>query len=54
VHGNWGPRLPVVHRWAYDYSVPGADQDFLPQNLEPVMATAGNGHEGQRAEGGKA
>jgi cytochrome c oxidase subunit I len=54
VHGNWGPRLPEVHRWAYDYSVPGADQDFLPQNLEPVMATAGNGHEGQRAEGGKA
>jgi Heme/copper-type cytochrome/quinol oxidases, subunit 1 len=53
VHGNWGPRLPVVHRWAYDYSVPGADQDFLPQNLEPVVATAGNGQEGQRAQGGK-
>ena len=31
-HGNWGPELPVVYRWAYDYSVPGADQDFLPQN----------------------
>ena len=31
-HGNWGPKLPVVYRWAYDYSVPGADQDFLPQN----------------------
>ena len=54
VHGNWGPKLPVVHRWAYDYSVPGADQDFLPQNLEPVVATAGNGHEGQRAAGGEA
>jgi cytochrome c oxidase subunit I len=54
VHGNWGPKLPAVYRWAYDYSVPGADQDFLPQNLEPVVATAGNGHEGQRAEGGKA
>src|ERR671914_2432445 len=54
VHGNWGPRLPMVHRWAYDYSVPGADQDFLPQTLEPVMVTAGNGHEGQRAEGGEA
>ena len=24
--------LPVVYRWAYDYSVPGAKQDFLPQN----------------------
>ncbi len=34
-HGNWGPTLPVVYRWAYDYSVPGADQDFLPQNLPP-------------------
>ncbi len=52
VHGNWGPRLPVVHRWAYDYSVPGADQDFLPQNLELVVATAG--HEGQRAQGSEA
>ena len=52
VHGNWGPRLPVVYRWAYDYSVPGADQDFLPQNLEPVVATAG--HEGQRARGSEA
>ncbi len=33
VHGNWGPKLPVVHRWAYDYSVPGADADFVPQNV---------------------
>ncbi|AYG69111.1 cbb3-type cytochrome c oxidase subunit I [Rhizobium sp. CCGE531] len=32
VHGNWGKELPIVYRWAYDYSVPGADQDFLPQN----------------------
>jgi cytochrome c oxidase subunit 1 len=31
-HGNWGKELPVVYRWAYDYSVPGAEQDFLPQN----------------------
>jgi cytochrome c oxidase subunit 1 len=31
-HGNWGKTLPVVYRWAYDYSVPGAAQDFLPQN----------------------
>jgi cytochrome c oxidase subunit I len=23
-HGNWGKELPVVYRWAYDYSVPGA------------------------------
>jgi cytochrome c oxidase subunit 1 len=31
-HGNWGKELPVVYRWAYDYSVPGAEQDFVPQN----------------------
>jgi cytochrome c oxidase subunit I len=32
-HGNWGKDLPVVHRWAYDYSVPGAPEDFIPQNV---------------------
>ena len=34
-HGNFGPTLPVVYRWAYDYSVPGADRDFIPQNQPP-------------------
>jgi cytochrome c oxidase subunit 1 len=34
-HGNFGETLPVVYRWAYDFSVPGAAQDFLPQNLPP-------------------
>ncbi len=33
-HGNWGPALPVVYRWAYDYSVPGAPEDFLPQTSD--------------------
>ncbi len=32
-HGNWGKNLPICHRWAYDYSVPGYEQDFLPQNF---------------------
>ena len=32
-HGNWGKELPVCHRWAYDYSVPGYEQDYLPQNF---------------------
>ncbi len=31
-HGNWGPKLPQVYRWAYDYGVPGAKEDFIPQN----------------------
>jgi cytochrome c oxidase subunit 1 len=35
-HGNWGKDLPVVYRWAYDYNVPGADQDFVPQNQPPA------------------
>jgi cytochrome c oxidase subunit 1 len=33
VHGNWGPQLPEVHRWAYDFSVPNAKHDFIPQNI---------------------
>ncbi|MBO9653750.1 cbb3-type cytochrome c oxidase subunit I [Rhizobium sp. BR 250] len=36
VHGNWGKELPVVYRWPYDYSVPGAAEDFLPQNQPPA------------------
>ena len=32
-HGNWGPELPKVYRWAYDYSVPGAEEDFIAQNV---------------------
>jgi cytochrome c oxidase subunit 1 len=34
-HGNWGDELPVVHRWAYDYSVPGEVNDFIPQTEPP-------------------
>jgi cytochrome c oxidase subunit I len=34
-HGNFGRELPIVYRWAYDYSVPGASQDFIPQNVPP-------------------
>ena len=32
-HGNWPDKLPVVYRWPYDYSVPGAESDFIPQNV---------------------
>ena len=34
-HGNFGKELPLVYRWAYDYSVPGAEKDFIPQNVAP-------------------
>jgi cytochrome c oxidase subunit 1 len=37
-HGNWGAETPIVYRWAYDYSVPGAERDFVPQNV-PVGLT---------------
>src|SRR5215831_14595919 len=32
-HGNFGPELPVVERWAFDYSVPGARNDYVPQTV---------------------
>ena len=35
VHGNWGPALPVVYRGAYAYGVPGAREDYIPQNAPP-------------------
>ena len=38
LHGNWPGELPVVHRWPYDYSKPGADEDFIPQTV-PHSAT---------------
>jgi cytochrome c oxidase subunit 1 len=31
IHGNWPGELPTVHRWPYDYSKPGAAQDFITQ-----------------------
>jgi cytochrome c oxidase subunit 1 len=34
-HGNFGAELPLVYRWAYDYSVPGVAADFIPQNMAP-------------------
>ncbi len=33
IHGNWYGELPTVHRWPYDYSKPGADDDFIPQDV---------------------
>ncbi len=31
IHGNWPGDIPEVHRWPYDYSKPGAEDDFIPQ-----------------------
>ena len=43
-HGNW-PEPPVVYRWPYDYSVPGAAEDYLPQTVPAAPAYA-SGHGG--------
>ena len=43
MHGNWPGDIPVVHRWAYDYSKPGAEEDFVPQNV-PLAEGEESGH----------
>ena len=32
-HGNWDGEIPEVHRWAYDYSKPGKEKDFVLQTV---------------------
>jgi len=43
LHGNWPGDVPVVHRWAYDYSKPGYEEDFVPQNV-PLAEGEESGH----------
>jgi cytochrome c oxidase subunit 1 len=43
IHGNWPGALPEVHRWPYDYSKPGKDQDFVPQTV-PIAAGEEESH----------
>ena len=42
-HGNFGDELPAVYRWAYAYSVPGAKEDFIPQNTPPSQVAMEEG-----------
>lgn len=37
-HGNWVGAIPSVYRWPYDYSKPGAEEDFIPQTV-PLSQT---------------
>jgi len=37
-HGNWHGEAPRVYRGPYEYSVPGAKEDYLPQWLTPAEA----------------
>jgi cytochrome c oxidase subunit 1 len=36
-HDNFGGHFPTVYRGPYEFSVPGAREDFTPQNLEPSL-----------------
>jgi cytochrome c oxidase subunit 1 len=41
-HGNWPGPIPEVHRWPYDYSKPGAEDDFIPQHIPYSETTSSN------------
>ena len=41
-HGNWPGEIPTVHRWPYDYSKPGAKEDFIPQHIPLSETTESN------------
>jgi len=42
-HGNWGEHLPIVHHGPYEYSVPGVEEDYLPQTTPHALpVTAGH------------
>jgi cytochrome c oxidase subunit I len=43
IHGNWPGEIPEVHRWSYDYSKPGYDEDFVPQTV-PLREGEEEGH----------
>ncbi|MGR4868695.1 cbb3-type cytochrome c oxidase subunit I [Variovorax sp. LARHSF232] len=51
VHGNWGPQLPVVYRWAYAYGVKGAPEDYIAQNAPPEAGGIEPDHRGRAGEG---
>jgi cytochrome c oxidase subunit 1 len=44
IHGNWPGEIPEVHRWPYDYSKPGMDEDFVPQTVPLGPNEEGGGH----------
>jgi cytochrome c oxidase subunit 1 len=52
-HGNFGKELPLIYRWPYDYSVPGAAEDFVPQNVptDKVAVAKGSEATGVQSEG---
>lgn len=54
-HGNWPGKIPYVYRWPYDYSKPGAEDDFIPQNVPHTETESSNlPHENELIEEEKA
>ena len=51
-YGNFGKELPVVYRWPYAYGMPGAAQDFVPQNLPPDLVGTHVGNQVPGLKGG--
>jgi cytochrome c oxidase subunit 1 len=44
IHGNWPGEIPEVHRWPYDYSKPGAEEDFISQVVPLAEGEKDEGH----------
>lgn len=44
IHGNWPGEIPEVHRWPYDYSKPGAEEDFISQIVPLAEGEKDEGH----------
>jgi len=44
IHGNWYGEIPEVFRWSYDYSKPGAKEDFIPQTTPLAEGEEDGGH----------
>ena len=42
IHGNWPGEIPTVYRWPYDYSKPGAEEDFIPQTVPYSQTMSSN------------
>jgi cytochrome c oxidase subunit 1 len=43
-HGNWPGPIPEVHRWPFDYSVPGAPKDYIMQTDPAPIGEKGHAH----------
>jgi len=44
LHGNWPGEIPEVYRWPYDYSKPGAEEDYIPQTVPLSEGELDEGH----------